>query len=502
MAPDQTGRLCPVQHLSYAPEALTARRLDEASLERWASFDQRPTEWLHHSALTRDRVAKIDRLFPQVVVAESGTSGTPASMGEWLEALVEGVSSEHAVAASRAALQVAAAIPEEERRYETLGDILLTQSGAWCEPDPDTVFLPAPFDGARPDGVRLVHAALVADEDTVKALSVLGIEPISPENRFRAVAQALLTPYTDDSDDSSWNEFWSAARAVGTEKAHSIIVAVEREGNWMSSLVARTRSGCWGTFSSVLLPGAILPPEGIHDPDVRIDTDYHAADVALLRRLGATDSPREGQELKDDPLYQSFRSECRTRFISRDLPKSPHWDRLVFDSATGSGPLEVLKLLSDEGRAGYTDALLSLENTYDQWTMRHETQGIYPPLACESPAIAALRQYGRIQCADGIAPFRDALGPHPGQPDGPQRPAVAPDGAPHQGSLRYLRAGGGASRGGGPGPIDRCVAGSGATPERTGTNLSPDSLPATRRRRKRAGVCPCRFQHLSRRHGR
>ena len=154
---------------------------------------------------------------------------------------------------------------------------------------------------------------------------------------------------------------------------------------------ARTRSGRWGALSSVLLPGAILPPDGIHDPDVRIDTDFHAADVALLRGLGATDSPSEGQELKYDPLYQSFRSECRTRFISRGLPRNPHEYRLVFDCTTGSGPLEVLKLLSDEGRARYTDALLSLETTYDEWTMRHNTQGIYPPLACESPAIAALR---------------------------------------------------------------------------------------------------------------
>ena len=421
VAPDQTGRLCQVQHLSYAPEALTARRLDEASLERWASFDRRPTEWLHHSALTRDRIAKIDRLFPQL----SWRSGAPrASMAKWLEALVDGACRDDAVAASQAALQVAAAIPEEKRSRETLGNVLLTQSGDWCEPDPDTVFLPASFNGAQSDGTQLVHAKLVADEDTAKALSTLGIKPISPESRFRVVTRALLTPHTDDPDDSSWNEFWSAARAVGTEKAHSIIVEVERERrnrwNWMSSPVApiraRTRSGRWGALSSVLLPGAILPSDGNHDSGVRIDTDVHAADVALLRRLGATDSPREGQELKDDPLYQSFRSECRTRFISRDLPRNPHEYRLVFDCTTGSGPLEVLKLLSDEGRAGYTDSLLSLETTYDEWTMRHETQGIYPPLACESPAIAALRQYGRIRCAGGIIPIRDALGPHPANP--------------------------------------------------------------------------------------
>ena len=421
VAPDQTGRLYRVQHLSYAPEALTARRLDETSLDRWASFERRPTEWLHHSALTRDRIAKIDRLFPRL----SWRSGAPrASMAKWLEALVDGADTEDAVAASRAALQVAAAIPEEKRRRETLGDILLTQSGDWYEPDPDTVFLPAPFDSTQSDGTQLVHAELVADEDTAKALSALGIKPVSPESRFRAVAQALLTRHTGDPDDSSWNEFWSATRAVGTNNAHAIIVEVEREHrkrwNWLSSPVApirgRTRSGRWGALSSVLLPGTILPPDDTHDPDVRINTDFHAADVALLRRLGATDCPREDQELKDDSLYRSFRTECRTRFINRDLPRNPRQDSLVFGCTTGSGPLEVLTLLSDEGKARYTDALLSLEATYVEWTMRHDTQGIYPPLTCESPAIAALRRYGRIRCAGKILPLSDALGPRPASP--------------------------------------------------------------------------------------
>ena len=426
VVPDQTGRLCQVQNLSYAPEALTARRLDEAPLKRWASVDRRPTEWLHHSALTRDRVAKIDRLFVRspsrssgpfaLFMASPSRSGAPrASMAKWLEALVAGTRDDNAVAASRAALQVAASIPEEKRWNEGLGDILLTQSGDWCEPDPDVVFLPASFDGAQSDSVLLAHAALVADEDTAKALSELGIEPISPEIQFRQVVDsALLALYASDSEDSIWTEFWLASRAVGADEVHAIAMAKSpSSGAWIR---ARTRSGRWGALSSVLLPGAILPPDGSHDPDVRIDTDFHADDVALLRRLGATDSPREGHELKDDPLYRSFLSECRTKFIDRDLPRNPHEYRLVFECTTSSGPLEVLKLLSDESRARYTDALLSLEDTYATWTMSHETQDIYPPLACESPAIAALRQYGRIRCAGGIAPIRDALGSHPANP--------------------------------------------------------------------------------------
>ena len=42
VVPDQTGRLCRVQHLSYAPEALTARRLDEAPLKRWGKCRPAP----------------------------------------------------------------------------------------------------------------------------------------------------------------------------------------------------------------------------------------------------------------------------------------------------------------------------------------------------------------------------------------------------------------------------------------------------------------------------
>ena len=436
VVPDQVGHLCQVQDLSYAPNALTAHRLDEVPLERWASVDRRPTAWLYHNALTRDRMAKIDRLFAMsprrsngpfaFLVARAPRSEAPrASIAKWLEALVNGTSGEGAVAASQAALQVAASIPEAKRRRGgTLGDILFTQDGTWCEPDPNAVFLPASFGSAVPDGTRLAHTALVADEDTAKALSELGIEPLSPESRFRAVAQVLLSSDAGDPDGSRWSEFWSASRAIGTREAHAIIVEMGREHrnrwSWSPSPAAciriRTCSGRWGALSSVLLPGAILPPDGTGDSGVRVDTDFHAGDVTLLRMLGATDSPRDDQELNNDSLYQSFRSECRTRFASRGLPRNPRQCSLVFASTTGSGPLEVLKLLSDESRARYTDALLSLDTTYAKWTMRHETQDIYPPLLCESLAIAALRKYGRIRCAGGIVPVRDVLGPHPANP--------------------------------------------------------------------------------------
>ena len=87
--------------------------------------------------------------------------------------------------------------------------------------------------------------------------------------------------------------------------------------------------------------------------------------------------------------------------------------RLQFVSTTGSGPLEVLRVLSDEGKARYTDALLSLDNTYNRWTMRHETRTIYVPLKCTNLAVESLREHGRIRCAGNYVPFKDILGPRP-----------------------------------------------------------------------------------------
>ena len=75
--------------------------------------------------------------------------------------------------------------------------------------------------------------------------------------------------------------------------------------------------------------------------------------------------------------------------------------------------MQILPILSDEGKALYTDAMLSLDTTYEQWTMRHNTQDVYPEMACESPAIHILRGHGRIRTSDGIVPLAGALGSNP-----------------------------------------------------------------------------------------
>ena len=409
VVPDQVGTLRQIRDISYPPSALTQDPSGAESLQAWADASRRPADWLHHSALRTNRVARINRLF-----SPGRRSSTPAprsSIGGWLNALVDGSVGDEAIEASMAALKVAASIPQELRQGAYLGGILRTQSGGWCSPDLDGVFLSSSEDEPDADDL-LVDARLVSDADTLAALKELGLKYISAESHFQYLVRRLLR-WDGMSVRMGWTEFWVTSRDLDTDKAYAMIKA-----RWDSvwQIQVWTRSGQWKGLFSVLLPGEIVPSAGARDSDVAVDTEFHRADLKLLARLGVADGPRPNRQLSGDPAFESFLYTRRKKFTARDLPKKPQWRRLQFDSKVGSGPMQVLTRLSEEGRARYTDAMLSLETTYGGWTLRHETQRIYPELPCPNPAVALLSEHGRIRCAGEIVPLADALGPHPTNP--------------------------------------------------------------------------------------
>ena len=407
IVPDQQGKLCSAKDVSYPPKELTPdRQMDLAPFERWAAYPGHPLNWLHHKALTRNRLATIDRLFqpeaaPRVTVAK------------WLEALVAEQEPENAIEASKAAIQTAARIlPEIRSKVARLGDIVLTASCDWQTTDPECVFLPGEAldggDTSSPDS--FVHPELASDSDTVAALKELGIKSQSLESSFKLIANKVLGSYAKPSG-ALWTEFWAQARKVGAA-ARDII----REHKRWSQFRVRTQSGDWQCRHSVLLPGEIVPGDGSRDDDTTVDTDFHEPDVELLGDLGVTDAPCFNRDLSSEPALSGFLCNCRNNFLKQDLPRSPHWHRLNFASTAGSSPLNVLTVLSDEGRVLYTDALLSLDATYEQWTMQHDTQDIYPKLSCDSLAVDMLCKDGRVRTSGGIVPFADALGPQPKNP--------------------------------------------------------------------------------------
>ena len=409
VVPNQDGSLRPVTEISYPPKDMTRE-----CIERWEAYPGRPRDWLHHSALTRNRLAAIDRLFSQ----QSSSSRFPFEHKEsrtdkWLEALVTGRNSEDIVEASKAAVQTAALMPPEKLCGE-YGSIVLTAGDELREPDPERVFLPdeAGEDGRACGPDLFVHPQLASDPGTRAALEKLGIRQPSPESAFGLIAEEVLDSYGEPTADILL-EFWERSREVGDgDKARDIIL---EHHDWKSKPLIRTRSGGWNPIHSALLPGEIVPGDGSRDDEAAVDMMFHGPDIELLRGLGVTEAPREIESsvLSSEPWFRNYLSERRDEFTSLPLPSNPRYDYLNFIPATGSGPLEVLAKLSDEGRALYTEALLSLDATYTPWTMEHDTQEIYPPLRCEPPAVCMLRREGRVQTPRGIVPLEDALGPQP-----------------------------------------------------------------------------------------
>ena len=421
VVPDQAGNLRRIRDVRYAPRELTADgRIASDALKKWTDYDQRPLNWAHNSTLTRNRLSTIGRLQPDKYETRPGggvyIGPRPlprATIAEWLEELVKNADpGDCAIKASKAAVQTAALIPESTREGVSLGDVVLTTEGNLLPPKAETVFLSGGH--ARAD-VPLVHPELEADAETLTALRELGIRTASVESVFRKVASHLLrkdykTTTRESQSDEAWCEFWQAARNVDQQAAVQIIQGFK--GDWSGSLCVRTIDSRWHFLYEALLPGEIVPEDGSRDSSVAVDLGFHEPDLSLLRQLGACEVPRERHELSPTMMLE-FLALRRGMYIKSDLPYKPHWEKLNFTTNSTSGPLDVLKSLSEEGKALYTWHLLGLSDTYKPWTMRHDTRDVYPYVNFESPAVELLRQYGRIKTGEGIRPFSDGLGEPP-----------------------------------------------------------------------------------------
>lgn len=420
IVPDQNGSLRTIQDISYPPEVLTRdRQMNLEPFDQWETSPGRPVDWLHHRALRRERLSRIDRLFHgEGEPPKRGISRMPrATIAEWLRALVEPARSDNAVPACMAALQTAALLPPETRSNCELGEIVLTASGGWCAPDPESVFLP---DVVLNDGPTLnlgsfVHPKVASEGDTRKALERLGIKSVSPKSRFELVLKRVMTRDEERGKDA-FREVWMLARHLDVQVVQALIQEIT---DWQMKLHVLTQSGTWQRLCFVLLPGRVVPGTNLLDAKVAVDMEFHCDDENLLEMLGAVDVPCDDRDLSSDLWFSwFFLAECRNKFMApdRNLPRKPRWDSLNFKSTVGAGPLQILPRLSDEGKVLYTDALVSLDATYKKWTMKHDTQDVYPEMACESPTIHILRKHGRIRTSDGVVPLADALGPQPKNP--------------------------------------------------------------------------------------
>ena len=433
--PDQDGTLRNRHEISYAPSKLaSAPRQIAEILDMWASQEARPVDWIHHRALTPNRMARVNRLFASDHrgVGFPDPAAPRAPVGRWLEALVARSRSTGAVQASTTAVRIAALLDRTNREPDDLGKILLTASNAWTLPDPRRVFLPDgnPTAGSIIDPSFCVHPELAADRDTLQALRKLGFTEQTQESRFRMLTERVLHNDSPAADDDL-SALWIASRGLAVREARDMIkqYGTDRHRNEFLGLRVRTRSRAWMPTSWVLLPGSIVPGDGSRDDNATVDMGFHGPDRELLTALGVVAEPQNRQDLSNQLNSQclgSYRGYCEQQYRDdllkrpeHGMPKHPKSGMLDFTKSDGAGPCQVLRFLSDEGSALYTDALLRMDACYEPLVMWHTgtNQEQYPKEQFDSLAVNLIREHGRISTAEGIVPFADALGENPANTD-------------------------------------------------------------------------------------
>ena len=256
IVPDQCGALCQLHQLHYQPTALAVgRTFARDALAAWADFEHRPTNWLHHSALRWDRLARCEWLHafaieqpikPAAWNPEDDERTMPqGAVDTWLEALVQAAQG-HAqeVEASKAAIQAAAKVEgfrsdrnQDALNAKVLGAIVLTAAASWAEPDPEQLFMGGDAEEAAKE---FVHPELEKCADTAAALQRLGLKPLSDQKKFeKTVSNALVgffmwLSYLDSPDsyqkekfvpmvDEYCGQLWSKSRLLPSTEAADII---------------------------------------------------------------------------------------------------------------------------------------------------------------------------------------------------------------------------------------------------------------------------------------
>ncbi|MDE0653890.1 MAG: DEAD/DEAH box helicase [bacterium] len=417
IVPDQDGVLRTSRNLRYPPENLPSDGPTRtAVLEMWQAYSNRPRRWLHHSALTPQRLATITRLHHGDGSGKRPWTLPRATIAVWLEALTRAVPDD-AVEASKVAIQIATLIPPDIRSPANLGRIVLTASGRWERPDPDRVSLPQESDLDDPCGDPdwTVHPAVALDDETLAALRDLGFRAPSQEIAFRRAADKVFATSGAPPRDSDSERFWAASRGLDPVAAHGVVGEYD---NWKSAIRVRSMSGTWKPVNEVLLPGTVVPGDGSRDDAVTVDTDFHEHDKVFLKKIGATSAPVGGLDPSWEEAFLDYRDDCRILYLERylemkDAGSTPQVGKLKFHQYAKIGPLGVFAHLSDKGKARYTDALLRLDSCFEQWEMHHGTVLMYPSLPFDSLTVQLLEDFGRVDTPAGVVPLADAFGSRP-----------------------------------------------------------------------------------------
>lgn len=373
--PDANGVLQVPTALRLRPEAVVSSAANEA----WpVQPEHEGSGWVHHSVETRERRAKAERL------------GVGKScIVEWLESLAQDGSAESCIRALAVVNLLRKSLAPAEASEMRRARIVLTQSGNRVTATHPGLFVSTTAVPAD-DAVRATHVDLAGAPGALDVLLWLGV---SAANSVAKLGEILRHGNVD------WNRVWELCRDLSIDQAMTVF----RKHSWQTPNVM-TGTGEFSPILWCLLPGPIVSLSTDRDASVRIDADFHREELSLLRRLGATEVPAPGYDMRRTLWYNEYLQEAKERLIS-SIPAGsprPYSGYLSFQLDETVGPLDPLLLLSDDGRVAMTLALMPFARSDSAWDFGHNTRrNVYPVIQCEPPSRWVVRHYGRLATSLG-----------------------------------------------------------------------------------------------------
>ncbi|MFF1607508.1 DEAD/DEAH box helicase [Amycolatopsis sp. NPDC058278] len=391
--PDQTGELRVPAFVHMHPVDLRPDWLDW-----WRAHPGSPVDWVHHSV---ENSKPRRRASADLICATAEVS--PASVREWLEALVADGTPEASGGAVRIAAEMIR-VGHPLASQASKAAIVLTETGEMVAPARGGLFRRVSTDSLADSNVY-VDERVVDQFGVLSALDVLGIHEADAVGRFAAVVEAGFHTY----GDSHWSEFWASSRKAGPSATIPVLRdSVQDPGQ---TIHVRTVAGTFRELARCLLPGAVVPGDGSRDEAVAVDLDFHAPDRQVLRELGMSETPRANVDPRREDWFEEYREWCWRAYLKAlpsDAPR-PQLKSMRVDGAPIAGPLHLLTELSDEGRVAYVNALPRAGIT-PTWAVR-ASGGHTGSRSLVSPLVWMVRKYGRLQTSRGIRSVSECVGP-------------------------------------------------------------------------------------------
>jgi superfamily II DNA or RNA helicase len=399
--PDFAGRLRLPSELRMLPDGLHADWVAE-----WRDCGFAPLDtWVHDDTnATPERRLKTRRL----VGHDEWSSPTVAA---WLESLTEDRSAEASAAAIRLAARIVrapGASPEVVESVTSARIILLTD-GSLVRPVRGRVFLRDQSGTDTAAEGTFVHDALVDLEGVREALAALGVSIL---DRRGELQRLLVQGPTTEAD---WKRVWALVRELPPETARELLTT-ELPAPTETSVKVQTADGRWRPIADVLLPGAIVPPDGRRDRGVLVDPRFHAPDLELLRELGAVSEPAWREGVPRESWRDAYEQAMTDLFIDAATGSKPKADSIVVEGATPPWPLALIERLSPEGQVLLTQHVLS-RGVPRRWTVQHRTNRTYGTMPVIAPELWLLRRKGRLATPFGPLPPRRCVMPSDDLPD-------------------------------------------------------------------------------------